>query len=408
MSLYSTYFYSKEVNDLLSNEEFINQMLRFEGALALAQAENGIIPKLSASIINEWCSADYIDIEKLKSDIKLSGNAAIPLIKQLTQVVEKINPEASKYIHLGATSQDVIDTATTLQMFYFTSWLDKKLIVIINQLNALSQEHQDTKMAGRTLLQHAKSINFGDKINKWTRSIRLIRERIEESGKRVFTMTLGGAVGFGNEFINDKVKESLIDILSLNSPIGVWGGVEFASILGSLSGYLGKIAKDISLLMQTEVAEVFEGAAEGKGGSSTMPHKRNPVTCAAIIANTTRMPHLVASTFSSMPQEYERSVGLWHSEWEVLNEIMLLIGGSVDRTIELLKDLEVDKKRMSENLKITNGLIDAEDISLALAKKIGKTQAHELVQKACKIAISEQKHLKEVLTEMGVILSDEL
>ncbi|MFY7887487.1 MAG: lyase family protein, partial [Spirosomataceae bacterium] len=164
--------------------------------------------------------------------------------------------------------------------------------------------------------------------------------------------------------------------------------------------------KDVSLQMQTEVGEVFEGAAEGKGGSSTMPHKRNPVTCAAILANTTRIPHLVGSILSAMPQEHERSAGLWHSEWEVLSELMRLTAGSLERSIELMESLEVDKGRMLANIDITKGLIYAENVSLYLAPKIGKIQAHEVVEKACKAAVSQQKHLKEVLQEMNLDIND--
>jgi 3-carboxy-cis,cis-muconate cycloisomerase len=166
------------------------------------------------------------------------------------------------------------------------------------------------------------------------------------------------------------------------------------------------MSKDISLLMQTEVGEVFEGAAEGKGGSSTMPHKRNPVTCTAILANTNRVPYLVASILSAMPQEHERSAGLWHSEWEVLVEIMQLTAGSLDKSIALIEGLEVDENRMLANLELTQGLIYAENITLALAQKIGKSAAHEYLETACKKAIQEKKHLKEVVLEMNIELED--
>jgi 3-carboxy-cis,cis-muconate cycloisomerase len=158
--------------------------------------------------------------------------------------------------------------------------------------------------------------------------------------------------------------------------------------------------------MQTEVGEVFESAGEGKGGSSTMPHKRNPVTCATILANANRVPHLVGSMLSSMPQEHERSAGLWHAEWEVLTEIMQLTAGSLEKSIDLVSGLEVNEKRMLQNIEITNGLIFAENVSLALAIKLGKIQAHELVEKACKIAVSKNKHLKEVLQEMDIEIDD--
>lgn len=408
MSLYSEYFYSKDINNLLSERQTIAQMLRFEGALALAQAENGIVPPQSAEIIDSCCQVDFIDIDKLKSEIKLGGNAAIPLVKQLTRIVKNNDVEASKYVHLGATSQDVVDTATVLQMQEYWYWLNDKLVALQQLLTDLTQKHRETLMIGRTLLQQARPITFGLKTAGWLQSISRSKERLKSTQKRALMLQLVGAVGSGNANISKAVQLSLANILDLK-PAFSWQSnrdtlVEAASVFALLNQSLGKMAKDISLLMQTEIGEVFEGAGEGKGGSSTMPHKRNPVTCAAIIANATRVPHLVASLFSAMPQEHERSAGLWHSEWEVLSEIMLLTAGSIERVIELMESLEVDKQRMLFNLELTKGLIYAENVSLALATKIGKINAHELVEKACKSAISQQKHLKEVLEEMNIDL----
>lgn len=408
MSLYSEYFYSKDINNLLSERQTIAQMLRFEGALALAQAENGIVPPQSAEIIDSCCQVDFIDIDKLKSEIKLGGNAAIPLVKQLTRIVKNNDVEASKYVHLGATSQDVVDTATVLQMQEYWYWLNDKLVILQQLLTDLTQKHRETLMIGRTLLQQARPITFGLKTAGWLQSILRSKERLKSTQKRALVLQLVGAVGSGNANISKAVQLSLANILDLK-PAFSWQSnrdtlVEAASVFALLNQSLGKMAKDISLLMQTEIGEVFEGAGEGKGGSSTMPHKRNPVTCAAIIANATRVPHLVASLFSAMPQEHERSAGLWHSEWEVLSEIMLLTAGSIERAIELIESLEVDKQRMLLNLELTKGLIYAENVSLAIATKIGKINAHELVEKACKSAISQQKHLKEVLEEMNIDL----
>jgi 3-carboxy-cis,cis-muconate cycloisomerase len=408
MSLYSEFFYSKTINELFSDKQTIVQMLRFEGALALAQAENGIIPPEAAQIIENCCQVDFIDIDKLKSEIKLGGNAAIPLVKQLTRIVKNNDVEASKYVHLGATSQDMVDTATVLQMQQYWYWLNDKLAELSDLLVEITKKHRNTLMIGRTLLQQARPITFGLKTSGWLQSIERSKERMKSTQKRVLVIQLGGAVGSGNANLSKSVQQSLADYLDLK-PSFSWQSnrdnlVEAASFFGILNQSLAKIAKDVSLMMQTEVAEVFEGAAEGKGGSSTMPHKRNPVTCAAILANANRIPNLVATLLASMPQEHERSAGLWHSEWEVLTEILLLTAGSIERSIELIASLEVDDKRMLQNLEFTKGLIYAENISLALAIKMGKINAHELVEKACKLAISQQKHLKEILKEMNIDL----
>jgi len=408
MSLYSQYFYSEEVNELLSDKQSIAQMLRLEGVLAIAQAEQGIIPADLAEIIVSCCRTDFIDLEKLRADLITGGNVAIPLVKQLTRVVKNNNVEASKYVHLGATSQDIVDTATVLQIQELIIWLDERLDVLSQLLLGLTKKYRQTLIVGRTLLQQARPITFGLKTAMWLQSIERAKARIKSVEERVLVLQLNGAVGSGNAYLSKEVVQSVAEMLELNFAFS-WQSqrdnmAEWASVLGILVGSLGKIAKDVSLMMQTEVGEVFEGAGEGRGGSSTMPHKRNPVLCASILANANRVPHLVASILSAMPQEHERSAGLWHSEWEVISEIMMLSGGAIERTIELLQGLEVDEKRMLANLELTKGLIYAENVSLALAPKIGKIQAHELIEKACKQAIGQQKHLKDILSEMSLDL----
>lgn len=410
MSLYIQLFYSKEVDALFSDSEAIAQMLRVEAALAKAQANNGLFCKAIAETIEANCITSEIDIEKLKSEIALGGNAAIPLIKQLTQIVKNKDIEAAKFIHLGATSQDIVDTATVLQIQKFLVWLDAKVNLLEEQLIVLTSKHRQTIMIGRTLLQQAKPTTFGFKTAGWLTAVTRSKQRLQEIKKRVLVVQLGGAVGNANTNISIEIQEEFARLLGLK-PSFTWHShrdnlAEIASVLAILSGSLGKMAKDISLLMQTEVGEVFEGAADGKGGSSTMPHKRNPVTCTAILANTNRLPHLVATILSAMPQEYERSAGLWHSEWEVLTEIMQLTAGSVEKSIALIEGLEVDKKQMLANLELTKGLIYAENLALALAQEIGKSAAHEYIEKACKKAIEEKRHLKEVVLEMNIELAD--
>ena len=410
MSLYSGLFYSNEVIELFSDKNTVGYMLKVEAALAQSQAKQGLISQEAAQVIVGCCNPEMIDIEKLKSEIKLGGNAAIPLVKALTKVVKNNSFEASKFVHLGATSQDIVDTATVLQIHDFVDWLDKKLEILITELVRISEKYKNTVMVGRTLLQQARPITFGLKTALWLESIERSFARIQEMKKRLFVIQLSGAVGSQNANITDEICLTFSEILKLKKA-NSWQSErdnfnEFASKLGILVGTLGKIAKDVSLLMQTEVGEVFESAGEGKGGSSTMPHKRNPVTCAAILANATRTPHLVGSMLSSMSQEHERSAGLWHAEWEVLSEIMLLTGGSVEKSIDLIAGLEVDEKRMLRNIEITKGLIFAENISLALATKMGKIQAHELVEKACKNAVAKNLHLKEVLKEMNLDLEN--
>ncbi|QDK77210.1 3-carboxy-cis,cis-muconate cycloisomerase [Spirosoma sp. KCTC 42546] len=410
MSLYTYLFYSADGQSLLSDDATLAHMLQFEGALAQAQAKNGLVPVASAEMIVACCQADLLDVDRLKRDSSLSGNAAIPLVKQLTVLVRQRDEEAAKFVHLGATSQDLVDTATVLTIKQFIDWLDGKLSALENSLVRLTKQYRRTVMIGRTLLQQAKPITFGLKTALWLEGIGRSRQRLTDVKKRVLVLQLAGAAGSRNRSISAEVHENLATQLGLRPSVS-WHTqrdnlAEFASVLGILTGSLGKIAKDVSLLMQTEIAEVLEGKAEGKGGSSTMPHKRNPVTSTAILANANRVPNLVATLLAAMPQEHERSAGLWHSEWEVQTEIMQLTAGTVERSLELLNNLDVDEQRMRQNLELTNGLIYAETVSLALAPNLGKAQAHELVEKACSLAVSQKKYLKDVLLEQHLDLSD--
>lgn len=410
MSIYDEIFHSDETTKLFSEENTLAQMLRVEAALAQAQAACGLFPAAFADVIASCCAVDLFDIQKIKKAAPAGGNAAIPLVKQLTEIVKKKDPEAAGLVHLGATSQDVVDTATVLQIKELIHWLEAKLYTLEELLIQLTKSHRNTVMAGRTLLQQAKPITFGLKTAGWLEGISRSGDRIAAVKERVLTVQLAGAVGSGNEKINGSVQVQLANILGLK-PAHAWHTqrdnlVEFAAVLGILTGSLGKIATDISLLMQTEIGEVLEGAAPGKGISSTIPHKRNPVTCAAIRANAHRVPFLVATMMAGLPQENERSAGLWHAEWPTLSEIALLTGGAVEHTIDLLTHLEIDKTRMLANLELTNGLIYAETVSLALATTMGKAAAHALVEEACNKAVKEGRRLKAVLAEQDLSLSE--
>ncbi len=406
MSLYTYLFYTQ--TSIAQDRQSLERMLRFEAELAQAQAACGIIPQQAADIIQACCRIEFLDIEKLKLEIRLGGNAAIPLVQQLTRIVKNNDVEASRYVHVGATSQDVIDTATMLEIQEWMQWFDAKLNELAHVLFELTKQYRSTIMMGRTLLQQAKPMTFGLKTATWLEAV--LRSKRRMKGMEILGLQLQGAVGSGNSAIQKEVQQKMAQSLGL--PLAhSWHSnrdnfAEWASFLGILSGSLGKMAKDISLLMQTELGEVMEGAADGKGGSSTMPHKRNPVTCAAILANATRSPALVSTLLSAMPQEQERSAGLWHAEWETLTTLVELSAGSMDKTIDLMKGLEVNEERMLANVGMTHGLIFAENVSLALTPAYGKLQAHELVEKACKQSIKQGKSLQEVLATMDLPIAD--
>ncbi|MGR3811785.1 class-II fumarase/aspartase family protein [Jiulongibacter sp. NS-SX5] len=410
MSLYSSLFYSEKANALLTESRSIVYMLEVERQAALAQAKCGFFPNETAEIISTCCKVELINIDQLISEIPLGGNAAIPLVQQLSKLVKLRDFEASRYVHFGLTSQDVVDTATVLCIKDLIVLLEEGLADLTRALVNKARKYKETPMIGRTLLQQAKPITFGYKLVTYIGMIESLIESLASIKKRVLKIQLGGAVGSGNNSITKEVQKEFAKNLELNLA-NSWQSDrtsinEFGAFLGTLSGSLGKIAKDISLLMQTEIAEVFEGAAEGKGGSSTMPHKRNPISSAVIIANATRTPHLVATLQSAMLQEHERSAGLWHAEWETLNTLMGLSAGSLEKTVDLISHLEVKPEQMAHNLEQTNGLIYAENVSLALAQTMGKLKAHDYVTKACKKAISQKIHLLDILKEQKTELSD--
>lgn len=410
MGLYENLFYSKTVNELYADSSQVGYMLRFEAALANAQAKYGLIPPSSAIVIEKCCDVNKIDIDLLKQQIELSGNAAIPLVKQLTKIVDEADANASGYVHFGATSQDVIDTATVLQLRDALKLISDDLDTLIRQLVLLIEEYRDTIMIGRTFLQHARPITFGFKVAGWLDGILRSKKRIENALAENLALQLGGAVGTlsGMEDKGILIAEEMCSQLGLTMPLMPWHTqrdrlVEITSTLGILTGNIGKIGNDISLLMQTEVGEVFEPLVAGKGGSSIMPHKRNPVSSIICLAIAERVPALVSGLFAGMVQDHERATGNWHGEWETMETIVKLTAGALNQALIVTNGLEVDSARMLINLELTNGLIYAEGVSLALAGKMNKTEAHELVEQRCVKAKDEGRHLKDIVVEDPII-----
>ena len=438
--MYQNLFYDKQINNLFSDKATVNYLLQFEIALAQAQALHNVIPMEAAKAIEAVCLVENIDLENFILDVRLGANTPIPLVKQLTTLLKRQNTEGpsdfrfrisdvgddgrdainrvstatdnrhptsnlgAKFIHFGATSQDVVDTATMLQVRDAVLIMDKNVAVLIQQLVFLIENHRHTLMIGRSFMQQAKPITFGFKVATWLDGLLRSKKRLENLLNTHFTLQLGGAVG-NLSSMTDKgwdVIQSMSKILDLKDPSVSWHTqrdrfVEIATTLGILVGTISKIAKDISLMMQTEIAEVYEPSGAGKGGSSTMPHKRNPVSCIAILAIAQRMPPLVSTMLASMTQDHERATGAWHAEWETLADIVKLSGGAVLQAVEMTDGLEVNTDKMLENLDCTEGLIFAENVSLALSAKIGKAAAHHAVEAACKTAVSTKKHLKTVL-----------
>ena len=406
MALLDPLFGSAAMGEVFSDAARLQRMLDFEAALAQAEAQCGVIPTAAAQAIASKCKAELIDMSALANATALSLNPAIPLVKQLTALVAKDNAEAARFVHWGATSQDVNDTALVLQVRQALEILDRDLTSLCDGLIELARKHRSTPIAGRTLMQHALPTTFGVKVAGWLDAMNRHHDRLEETRRRALVLQFGGAVGTLAALQGKglQVAAALAASLRLTLPAAPWHTqrdrvAEVATTLGLCVGTLGKIARDISLHMQTEISEVFEPTGEGRGGSSTMPHKRNPVTAAVVLSAATRVPGLVSTMLSAMVQEDERGLGNWHAEWETLPEIFRLTAGALHQMAEIVPHLDVDTKRMRHNLDATHGLIFAEAVTMALGNQIGKPAAHTLVEVASKHARESGKHLREILAQ---------
>ncbi len=402
--LFDAYFTAPAMRAIFCDAGRVQGMLDFEAALARAEARVGLIPAEAVAPIEAACKAELYDYPALAQAIATAGNSAIPLVKALGKRIAATDPEAERYVHLGATSQDAMDSGLVLQLRAAIGLLENDLAKLANALATQAERHIDTPLAGRTWLQQATPVTLGMKLAGVLGAVTRHRQRLAELKPRLLCLQFGGASG-SLAALGDAgwaVSGALAQELQLTLPEQPWHTqrdrlVEFASLLGMIAGSLGKLGRDLSLLMQTEAGEVFEPSAPGKGGSSTMPHKRNPVSAAVLIGAATRAPGLMATMLAAMPQEHERSLGLWHAEWETLPELCCLVSGALQQALVVVPGLEVDAARMRANLELTQGLVLAEAVSIALAQKIGRDAAHHLIEQCCKQAVREGAHLRAVL-----------
>lgn len=317
--LYASLFYQTEITEIFSDEGVVRYMLQVEAALAQAQAKVGIIPESAAKNIVAVANQplhEIIDFIALAQASGLAGNIAIPLVKQLTAAVKRVDEESSRYVHWGATSQDIIDTACILQCRDGLKLIEAHLIRAMFATQHLTEQYRNQVMIGRTWLQQGLPLTFGHKTARWLASLERDLQRVQTLKDSALTVQLGGAVGTLASLLDQgsAVVATFAAVLDLNIPDCTWHGerdrmVEIAHVLATITGNLGKMARDWSLMMQTEIAEVFEPSGAGRGGSSTMPHKRNPVAAASILAAANRVPALMSSIYQSLVQEHERSLG---------------------------------------------------------------------------------------------------
>lgn len=385
----------------------LRAMAEFEWALACALERAGLADPGSGDVLKRHLDAKFVDQKALQEGAGSAGNIAIPFIRQLTACVKMDYEAMARTIHLGATSQDVLDTALVLQ-------IREALVLILEAIDRLdgalarqTRAHAQIILTGRTWLQPAPPTTLGLKLAGTLSALRRHRTRITEAAKRGIVLQFGGAVGTLAALGSDgpAVSAELARILDLREPEAPWHTqrdslVELAAVMALLTGTLGKFARDISLLMQAEVGEAAEPAGEDKGGSSTMPQKQNPVGCAAILACAARIPGLLATLLGAMAQEHERGLGLWQAESATLPAVFQLAAAALERSIEIADNLVADAGRMMDNLNARLGLNQAEAVSVALAREMGRETAHELLQRACRQAAETGVHLAAVLKTM--------
>ena len=383
---------------------FVQAMLDFECALSAAEAENGVIEDDAAEIIGSCCDVLKFDLTRLSEEAVQHGTVVIPLVRQLTQLVAGKDKNASGWVHFGTTSQDVIDTAMILQLKKAFRFMETDILRLDAGLKLLAEKHEKTVMIGRTLMQPAVPITFGQKVNGWRSAILRSWRRIENASAETFLLQLGGAAGNLSAF-GDKggvVTESCAKRLELGLPDNVWHVhrdrlVAFCSSVGIMVGSLGKMATDVSLLMQPEIGEAFEPFETDRGSSSAMPHKRNPVSCLTALSASKRVPHLVATLFDVMPQEHERALGGWQAEWTTIPAIMEAAAGSLASMADVAEGLEVNPEAMRRNLTALNGLVMSERVTLELSKRIGRDDAITIVSEACRRAVDKDCDLSDIL-----------
>jgi 3-carboxy-cis,cis-muconate cycloisomerase len=386
-----------------SDENRVQKYLDFEAALAKAQARLGIIPKNAAAEIVKNCRVDKFDFALLKEKTERIGYPVLPVVQQLVALCKG---KLGEWSHWGATTQDITDTATVLQIREALDLIGAEIDGIADALAKLAKKYRNTPMAGRSNLQQAVPITFGYKMATLLGAFERHRERLAQLRKRVLVGEFGGAAGTLSSLGKDglKVQAGLMKELKLGQPDISWHTVrdriaEVGCFLGLVTGTCGKIAFDVKLLMQTEVEEVQEPFHQGRGSSSTMPQKRNPISSVYITAQVAIVKQLTAALLEAQVEDHERATGPWEIEWIVLPEIFMLTAGALAQTRFVVEGMQVNEKKMRENLDMTNGLIMSEAVMMGLGDRMGRNYAHDVVYDVCREVVKTGRPLIDLLLE---------
>lgn len=389
----------------------VQAMLAVEVALAEALADAGVIPAASVPPIRAAARVEVYDLEALAGDAAEAGNLLIPLVRALRLRVAETDPAAAGHVHWGATSQDVIDTALVLHLRDAVTAVLASLDLAADGAADLARRHVATPIAGRTWLQQATPTTFGVKAAGWLDGLASARARLATALDDACVVQFGGATGTLSTLgpAGPAVAAALAARLELRLPDMPWHTergrlVAVACALGMACGTLGKIGRDLALLAQTEVGEVAEAAVEGRGGSSSMPHKRNPVAAAVAVAAAVQAPGLVATMLAAMPQEHERALGGWQAEWDTLPALVALAMRSSSAMAGALPNLVVHEQRMRANLEAEGGVARAEGLVAALAPALGRTEAVALIERVCARVLADGGTLADRAAEEPRIL----
>lgn len=393
--------------EVFADHSVLQAMLDFEAALARAEAKFKIIPAAAARSIAEVAHSNDFDIAALARETLRAGTPGIPVVKALRHRVAKEDSAAANFVHWGATSQDVADTALVLLLKKAAAILNTDLTRLQSALLSLARKYKNTVMLGRTLLQPAPPVTLGLKAAGWLGSVRRGRARLEGALSEALVLQLGGASGTlaALEKQGIQVGEEVAKRLGLSYPDAPWHShrdrlANVVCACGILTASLGKMARDISLLMQEEVGEVAEHGGSGRGGSSTMPQKRNPIASTIALAAANRVPALTAAFLSQMVQEHERAAGGWQAEWATISDVVQSTGMAIASMAEAAEGLTIDEKRMGVNIESTRGTIFAEKAALLLGRKMDREATHRLLEQATDPAQLGDSTLSETLMAM--------
>lgn len=406
--LFKDQFGTQEMRKIFSDESILQKWLDVEAALAQAEAEIGLIPKTAAEEIKRKAQVENMDFTTIRKEMKATAHPLVPVIRALESICDG---DAGGYVHWGATTQDITDTALILQIKEAREILLKQLQLILKLTLNLAKKYRNTIMPGRTHGQHALPITFGYKVAIWADEIGRHMVRLKEL-KRRLTGQFGGAAGTLASLDKHglEVQERMMRILGLEVPTTTWhvardNLAEFAMVVGMVAATIGKIANEIINLQRTEIGEVEEGFTMGKVGSSTMPHKRNPMICENIVGLSRIVRQQTVLALECMVQEHERDMGLWQVEWLYLPEICILTSSSLAQMQRVLQDLIVHEEKMKHNVNLTKGLIVSENVMLGLAKHVGRQAAHDLVYRSSMKAFEKGSSLVESLLSDPEVMS---